>query len=99
MKLENKSKKKFIIHFILVIIFSLLYWISSFFEVYYKLPILDNRGNYTQKKAQPIGFYQCFYFSLITQTTVGYGYHPSITLVSKGINVLQLFSIILLYLS
>ena len=97
--LDSLSKKNSIyLHFILVIIFSFLYWICGKIETYYKMNITDINGKKTEEKVEAMNLYHAFYFSLITQTTVGYGHHPAPTIISRSVNILQLICILLLYL-
>lgn len=84
-------------HLILVIFFAILYWICGKIESHYKMNVLDKSGIHTREKVIPLTLFRSFYFSLITQTTVGYGHHPSPTLLSQFINMLQLLSIIGVY--
>lgn len=60
--------------------------------------INDIAGRGEKKKVEAMCLYHCFYFSLITQTTVGYGHHPAPTVISQTVNMVQLICILLLYL-
>ena len=48
----------------------------------------NNNPNY-----EPWTLMDCFYFSLVTQTTVGYGDVNTHTTLTKLLNIIQLFSI------
>ena len=85
-------------HLILVVIFAILYWISGKIERYFEMNFIDEYGRETDKKVIPMSFFRCLYFSLITQTTVGYGHHDPPTFISETVNVLQLLSILGVYL-
>ena len=85
-------------HLVLVFIFAILYWISNKIEMYFDMNITNERGIVTDKKVGPLSLFRCFYFSLITQTTVGYGHHDIPTLVSETCNIFQLLSIFGIYL-
>ena len=85
-------------HLILVVIFAILYWISGKIERYFDMNFIDEYGRETEKKVIPMSFFRCLYFSLITQTTVGYGHHDPPTIISETVNILQLLSILVVYL-
>lgn len=72
----------------IVFIFTIAYYITSRIEE--RLGLIDN---YTGKKITPLSLFDAFYFTLVTQTTVGYGslYPPS--KLSQTINILQLLTV------
>ena len=85
-----------------VILFAFLYWLVSRIETirpFHKLDFLfsNNVVNSTAKNNnpnyEPWRFMDCFYFSLVTQTTVGYGDVNTHTTLTKLLNIVQLFSI------
>lgn len=85
-------------HLILVVIFAILYWISGKIERYFEMTVIDNYGRETKEKVVSMSFFRCLYFSLITQTTVGYGHYDPPTIISETVNILQLLSILGVYL-
>ena len=85
-------------HLKLVIVFTIIYWIAGQIQEYYEVKILDNNGKETDKSAESISLFNAFYFSLVTQTTVGYGNHVPITKFTQVINTIQLLTIFGIYL-
>lgn len=92
------QKTKIHSHLVLAIIFGILYWISGKIESYFEMTIIDDYGRKTEEKVVPMSLSRCLYFSLITQTTVGYGHHNPPTFISETVNTLQLLSILGVYL-
>jgi len=87
-----------------VIIFAFFYWMAGHFHKRYPAydPLLKPKiGEIESEKEkkelktdfEPWSFAECFYFSLVTQTTVGYGDMVAHTRISRIINVLQLLTI------
>ena len=103
---SKKGKKYFKYQLFLVVIFSILYWISDCLLSYY--PKLSKElllGYYTHQNP-PNPYYYWLWHSLVTQTTVGYtglisekGNNISIlklhSNIYKLLNFTQLFSIII----
>ena len=97
-KLKSKSLKFLLLQFLVVILFSVLYWISEKFLI--KYPNIGKKYN-LGSSGYPASFYECFYFSLLTQTTIGYGVPENINdgeknLLIEIINVIQMISIFVL---
>ena len=85
-----------------IILFAFLYWLVNRIETirpFHELDFLfsNNVVNSTAKNNnpnyEPWTLMDCFYFSLVTQTTVGYGDINTHTTLTKLLNILQLFSI------
>ena len=89
---------KFITHLKIILLFSILYWIANQIETKYNMKVLDDSGNTTDKPVKPVTFFNAFYFSLVTQTTVGYGKTTPSTKITQVINIMQLLSIFGVYL-
>lgn len=104
--IKKKAVKYFILHFGAVFIFAFLYWISDVIEA--KYPKFARKYLGVTKKlnkewANADTFWYYLWYSLITQTTVGYGgvlnnKGTSIPIIDldypfKILNYLQLFSI------
>ena len=83
LKIENSAK--FIIrHLALVLFFTILYFLTE--------------RLFTQKRKKndikdPMSLLECFHFSLVTQTTVGYGHAYPTNIYSRIINMVQLLTI------
>jgi hypothetical protein len=87
MKTVWKNNKKHVIHQISILfIFTILYYLGHKVSQYYDLK--DEKGNSIRDKEQTI--IDAFHFSLLTQTTVGYGIEIEWTYLTKFINILQL---------
>jgi len=71
-------------HLILVFVFTILYFLSEL--------LLTYEGE-KDKIKEPMTILDCFHFSLVTQTTVGYGHIYPINNYSRIINIFQLLSI------
>ena len=82
-KLEN-NVKFMLRHLTVVFVFTILYFLSE------KLLIYEGEKD---KIKEPMTLLDCFYFSLVTQTTVGYGRIYPINTYSRIINIFQLLSI------
>jgi hypothetical protein len=90
----------FIHHMSIVLIFSLLYYLSSIFieDSIIKRGqriISDDDTNDEPYKYRDVGlsFWDCLYFSLVTQTTVGYGDIVMTHYFTRIINFIQLLTI------
>ena len=102
---DKKSGIEFIIRQLLVIIaFAFLYWLAGHFHK--KFPeydpllipkmaeaVTDKEIEEMETNYNPWSFADCFYFSLVTQTTVGYGDMILHTRISRLINIVQLLTI------
>lgn len=80
-------------HLILIFVFGILYWLAGFVETRYRMKSVD-----TDTFIQPIGLFDAFYFSLVTQTTVGYGNVFPQTRFAQVINIIQLIGILYIYI-
>lgn len=81
-KLKQASRTGILAHFTLIIFFTLSYYIGSYMDVKYYNPY-----------KKPFSLFDSFYFSLVTQTTVGYGHILPTDVITKIINIIQLLSI------
>ena len=102
---DKKSGIEFIIRQLQVVIaFAFFYWLAGHFHKKYPDydPLLKPKMSeaVTKKEEEerernfnPWSFTDCFYFSLVTQTTVGYGDMITHTRLSRLINILQLLTI------
>lgn len=102
----KRNKKNFVItHILAVFIFSLLYYIL---DKYISDPIIKETKHLTEKKKKEEGTYiYWLWFSVITQTTVGYNFYNHNNEIFyndfsfkydllKVINIIQCFSIFFL---
>ena len=89
LNLRPISKRYIFINLILVIVFAFLYYSSNFID--------NTNGIKTVHSSdeQKMSFMDALGYSLITQTTVGYTVFIPMTQYTKNINLLQLFSIII----
>jgi hypothetical protein len=72
-------------HISIILFFTLLYYIL------YKF--MDDKGFNFVNEEKKMSLLDCFYFTLITQTTVGYGHiYPTNTYI-KLVNIMQLLTI------
>jgi hypothetical protein len=74
----------FVSHLSIVLLFASVYWIVDTF-------VLDKKGLKSDKKE--LNWFDCLYFSLVTQTTVGYGDIVPNHTITKIINMFQLLSV------
>ena len=70
----------------IVVLFAILYYLGHKVSQYYDLR--DENGHSIRDKDQTL--LDAFHFSLLTQTTVGYGIEIEWTYLTKFINILQL---------
>ena len=73
---------------VVVMIFTVAYYVAN--RVERKLGMIDD---ITGKKIKPRTLFDAFYFTLVTQTTVGYGHYHAVSKITQVINVMQLFTI------
>ncbi len=85
--LKQQKMHKFFLHIILIIIFSVLYYLTQIYE--------KNINSYFES----ISFYECFYFSIVTQSTIGYGHIFPNNKIMKNLAILQMLFILLLILT
>ena len=102
---NKKSGIEFIIRQLQVVIaFAFFYWIAGHFHKKFpnydpllkpKIGEIESEKEKKELKTDfaPWSFGECFYFSLVTQTTVGYGDMVEHTRISRIINILQLLTI------
>ena len=72
---------------LICLFFTTVYWMHSYFYKYIK------KYDFEYEKFKPISIFDSFYFSLVTQTTVGYGFTLPETKILRIINTFQLLSI------
>lgn len=77
----------FLAHLSVVIFFTLAYWLT-----HTSITNKEALGS-TFKKAEDLDLFDCFYFSIVTQTTVGYGDIVATHPIAKAINILQLMTV------
>lgn len=73
-------------HLTVVVFFTIVYYILN-------LVLQDKGFHHLDNKNDVISLFDCFHFSLITQTTVGYGHILPSHIFTKIVNVLQLLTI------
>lgn len=73
---------------VVVMIFTVAYYVANRVEIQ-----LDMIDDITGKKIKPRTLFDAFYFTLVTQTTVGYGNFYAPSKITQVINVMQLFTI------
>ena len=83
---------------IAVLVFTLLYYLTNMIEVRYGMAdkTIDHTlyPHLTKKQlVKPLSLFDAFYFTLVTQTTVGYGSIRPPTILSQVVNIFQLLSI------
>jgi voltage-gated potassium channel len=86
LNLVSKSKKiRFVSHHLLFIaLFGILYYVTT---IYFE------RDGFKKIDNSPITLWDCIHFSLVTQTTVGYGGIIPMGSVTKIVNAIQLLTI------
>jgi hypothetical protein len=88
----TKSNRRFFIHHIITIfLFAMAYFLAS---IYINESMVNKNAikKHTNDN-RSLSFLDCLYFSLVTQTTVGYGDIVPTHAVTKLINVMQLLTI------
>ena len=98
---DEKSGIEFIVRQLqVVIIFAFLYWIAGYIHKAYPEydPIVrttwaEDKNEAKKEADDPWSFYDCFYFALVTQTTVGYGDLVPRTRLMRHICLCQLLTI------
>ena len=95
LKIKDIHKKTFLQHTLLVIFFAAVYYIAHL----YIIKTSDDKDggllhfHEDKRKGHAISFFDCLRFSLITQTTVGYGALVPTHPITQTINVIQLMTI------
>ena len=82
LQLSKNRFWKVVEHLLIIVIFAVLYYIGSMFA--------NEKG---KEKTPRLSFFDAFYFSLVTQTTVGYGDIAPVNKISKTICMFQLLTI------
>ena len=85
----RNNKIHILYHIGILVIFTILYYLGHKISQYYDLK--DENGNSIRDKDQTL--LDAFHFSLLTQTTVGYGIEIAWTYLTKIINILQLLAV------
>lgn len=94
-KIKDSHKKMFLQHTLLIIFFAAVYYFTHL----YIIKTSHNkdgglvRTQEDKHKGTSISFFDCLRFSLVTQTTVGYGALVPTHSVTQIINVVQLMTI------
>lgn len=92
------DKTIFSIHIGIIFIFAILYYIAKKIEIHYNMKHFETQEPVTISKTYRYyhPFMSSLYFSLVTHTTVGYGYQKLPTFISQTVNILHLFTIVFL---
>lgn len=77
-------------HLLSVVVFAFLYWIL---DNYQSGSLSEFQQHFKHSEKKRLGLYDCFYFSLVTQTTIGYGDIVPLTNTAKFLVILQLLTI------
>lgn len=108
LKIQAQHTAFFFQHMFLIVFFSICYYVAHHYIISSQTHHVDSIvtgglihayndasvpgvNNITGKK--PVTFFDCFHFSLVTQTTVGYGALVPTHNLTKIINILQLLTI------
>ena len=88
----SKAKHFVLFNFISVFVFGLMYYVLQFID---SEPFFDNRAFQVQNghRAKHFSIVECMHFSLVTQSTIGYGGMIPVTRACVIINSLQLMTI------
>ena len=94
---KGSTRRQFLeLYTLSVFFFSILYYLSSnyledagFVDTYFKSK---------PEEITPLSYFDCLHFSLVTQTTVGYGRFEPYGTISRIINIFQLISIVFIFL-
>lgn len=78
-------------HLYSTLFFGIIYYIVNIYEVENKM--VDIR---TKKMIKNISFFECLYFSLNTETTVGYGEIIPQTVITRAVAMVQLILVLLI---
>lgn len=83
----------FLSNLLMVIFFTLLYNLVNYYE-----SEMGKKSSYDNKPVKNYDFFDWFYFSLVTQTTVGYGNNvekmiPYNSKIQRFVNMIQMLSI------
>ena len=90
---KGSTRRRFLeIYTLSVLLFSILYYLSS--NYLEKTGFVDT---YYKRKSEAMSYFDCLHFSLVTQTTVGYGRFEAYGTISRIINVFQLISIVVIF--
>jgi len=74
-------------------ILSHMFIILLFASIYYSIFIYDNNSFNIYKNEEDVNYFDFLHFSLVTQTTVGYGDVMPIKNISRIMNFIQLLTI------
>ena len=90
---KGSTRRRFLqIYTLSVLFFSILYYLSS--NYLEKTGFVDT---YFKSKPEALSYFDCLYFSLVTQTTVGYGRFEPYGSLARIINIFQLISIVIMF--
>lgn len=97
--LTSINKNIILRHITIVLVFSVLYYIVSNYygeTAFSRITTVESNTPHNpsnEKLNNKMSVLDCLYFSLVTQTTVGYGHIVPTHIISKIINILQLLTI------
>jgi len=74
-------------HLSLVFVFATIYWVLHEFVT------RKNALVSSHKDKKDLTWFDCFYFSIVTQTTVGYGDIVAVSTAARAANIIQLLSV------
>lgn len=77
----------FMTHLSLVFVFATIYWVLHEYVTNKKAIRSSNQ------KQKDLTWFDCFYFSIVTQTTVGYGDIVAVHPAARAANIIQLLSV------
>ena len=92
-KLNLRLNNFFLSNLIMVLFFTFLYNLVNYYE-----SESGKKSSFDKKPVKNYSFFEWFYFSLVTQTTVGYGNNvekmiPANSKLQRFINMIQMLSI------